>query len=253
MSRTVKMFLAACMFGVVPADAPPVEASGQDKAARVALYVGPHCGMWRGVAGCLREQGIPYDKLTDKDIEAGKLSGYPVGVFPGGGGVKLSDRGLKNLKGFIRSGGGFVGICASAAFAQRQKILDLSRISVRGIGHYYICLREDHPVTQGYVLHRKAPKGSKTLDRVRIRRINGEFLVPGKGVKMIASYDSQATLGAIVAGRYGDGEVVLFSPHPELKVDDPPGWEWKNWQEPAKLLVNAVTFASKGAVKGAGK
>ncbi len=216
---------------------------------RIAMYSGPQGMMVREVGSFLLRHEIPMTTLTDKDIEQGALSGFPAAVFPGGGGPVMSKKAEKKVKDFVAGGGGFVGICASIIFAYKLRLLDFSYVESRGIGWYYIRLLERHPVTKGYRLANKTGNPKRWgADTVRISRVNGAYMIPGKGVKMIASYDNEKTLGAIIAGRYGKGEVVLLSPHAEFPAEPPPEWEWGNWQEPEKLLINAVEFiAEKGA------
>jgi len=41
------------------------------------------------------------------------------------------------------------------------------------------------------------------------------LIVPGKDVEVLARYKEEGDYAAIVASRYGQGKVVIFSPHPE--------------------------------------
>jgi len=75
-----------------------------------------------------------------------------------------------------------------------------------------------------------------------LRRGNGGFIVPGKNVDVLVTYDDTDTLAAVVAGTCGKGRVVLFSPHPESS-DDP--MEGSEEQDGFRLLVNAVRFVSR--------
>ncbi|HDJ66535.1 MAG TPA: hypothetical protein ENF33_02315, partial [Nitrososphaeria archaeon] len=65
----------------------------------------------------------------------------------------------------------------------------------------------------------------------------GPYIIPGKGVEVIARYDEE--YAAIVCSTYGKGRVLIFSPHPEGNL--------KERADPiklgtAKLLENAITL-----------
>ncbi len=212
---------------------------------RIALYAGPRGMMTKQVGEFLLARDVPLATITDKDIHNGQLSDYPAIVFPGGWGPVMSSRAEKNLKQFVADGGGFVSMCAGTTFAHRLGLLDFDILDVRAIAWCYLSLRARHPVTKGYRLTdpKKRPK-REGADRVRIAFSNGNFIIPGKGVTTIATFDQEGTLAAIIAGRHGKGEVVCFSPLPEQPVEPPPAWEWGVWQDPAGLLVNAVNFAA---------
>lgn len=105
-----------------------------------------------------------------------------------------------------------------------------------------------HPVTSGYKLAEKSKGEGKwnfEKGRVRIRYANGGFLVVGKGVDVLVSFDEEDMFGAIVAGRRGKGKVVLVSPHTESTPPRDESSSWLKWsQDPLKLFKNSVRYIS---------
>ena len=213
--------------------------------SNVALYAGPRSMMTEEVGRFLLARDVPIATVTDKDIHNGLLSNYPAIVIPGGWGPVMSSRAEANLKKYIAAGGGYVSLCAGTTYTHRLGLLDFQILDVRAISWCYICLRARHPVTKGYRLTdpNKRPR-REGANHVRIAFSNGNFMIPGKGVTKIATFDTEGTLAAIIAGSYGKGRVVCFSPLPEQAVQPPPSWEWGAWQEPGGLFVNAINFAA---------
>ena len=177
---------------------------------------------------------------------------------------------LSSIEGFFIRGGHTVSTKSIEYLADllpdgHLSIPDKIRKKLKGISNKKVRVRielkterivKKHPITKGYVVAPKSknrrnwrysPKG-----RVRIRYENGGlFSVKGK-VDMLVSFDEKNMFGAVVAGKYGKGKVVLIAPHPE---STPPGkvlrWSQKRGyyesrlQEPLKLFGNAVRYVLK--------
>ena len=90
---------------------------------------------------------VSVTKLTAEQIRAGGLAGLDILMHPGGSGGEqgrnLEEAGREKIRGFVRAGGGFVGICAGAYLATAHypwslNILDAKVVDTkhwkRGIG-----------------------------------------------------------------------------------------------------------------------
>ncbi|MEX0702446.1 MAG: BPL-N domain-containing protein [Planctomycetales bacterium] len=217
---------------------PPAQAEASDKKAattRVAVYGDKGTGSSVQVLlGALRSSpDLDADRITAAEIREGKLSGYDVILHPGGGarvqGNTLGDEGREKVRQFVRNGGGYVGICAGAYLATGEVdaylgILDADVVDfehwARGKGEVEISL---------------TPQGRQLLgadaDRLKIEYAQGPLLAPaGKAdlpdYEPLAKFETEIALkgaprgvmvgtSAIVTGRYGEGRIICFSPHPE--------------------------------------
>lgn len=68
-----------------------------------------------------QESGFVCRTVTPADIQAGKLAVFDVLIMPGGSGSKQAEMlgvvGRENVRRFVRTGGGYVGICAGSYLA----------------------------------------------------------------------------------------------------------------------------------------
>jgi hypothetical protein len=200
---------------------------------RLAIFAGP--GTRKGMHHLLQEmQRLPDSVVIPvgvEEINAGALRHCNVILFPGGSstrqGASLGDIDRRQVRDFIQRGGGYVGICAGAFLATTEwpnslKILDAKNYSTewkRG---------------RGVVRMELTPKGQEILGTSQIccdvRYHNGPLLVPAESPDLpeyqsLAVYRTEvseygpkgAMLGApaIVAGEFGKGRVLCFSPHPD--------------------------------------
>jgi glutamine amidotransferase-like uncharacterized protein len=203
---------------------------------RVALY---NCAGTGGDSAYVVERClVPFERancrrITDAAIRRGALDQFDVVVFPGGTGSgtarALGDAGRKEVRRFVREGGGYLGICAGAYLATSHYrwslgILDARVVDdahwARGNGTVRIGLTEKGAALFG--VHDKS---------VRISYRQGPLLAPGEqpGIEdfeLLASYESEIPrkgvprgvmvgTAAIVRGRFGKGRVLAMSPHPE--------------------------------------
>lgn len=177
---------------------------------------------------------VSVTKLTAEQIRAGGLAGLDILMHPGGSGGgqgrNLDEPGREKIRGFVREGGGYIGICAGAYLATAHypwslNILDAKVVDAqhwkRGTGSVDIEL---------------TPAGREILraahPRFPIHYANGPLLAPANSpaiedYETMASFkteiaDNGAPAGvmtgttAIARGRFGVGRVICFSPHPEM-------------------------------------
>ncbi|MEM9365207.1 MAG: BPL-N domain-containing protein [Planctomycetota bacterium] len=204
---------------------------------RIGFYCDAGVGRsYRSVLQTLSQiDGVTLSKLLSaQDICEGQLSEIDVLIHPGGTGGgqgrHLGEQGREEIRRFVRRGGGYLGICAGAYLASSHyewslHILDAAVLDTqhwdRGTGVVEIELTE---------------KGKKLLDsngsRLKIFYGQGPLLAPGERPDLddyatIARFKTEIEKNgapegvmidatAIASGRYGNGKVFCFSPHPEL-------------------------------------
>jgi putative intracellular protease/amidase len=178
------------------------------------------------------------------DVRDGVLGQFHLAVFPGGSGSKqakaLAPAGRKAVQDFVRSGGGFAGICAGSylAAANYEWSLGLSN-------HKTFCKSVDIPEVGRKSMWYRGPSamvqmeltdaGRKILGNKKgafdVRYHNGPIMSPmGKAdlgaFQPLAHFRSEVSryepqkgtmtgTPAIIAGQYGKGRVLCISPHPE--------------------------------------
>ena len=202
---------------------------------RVALY--DASGTNKGPAALDRAlKGVvdmEVHRVGPPEIRGGALSQFDVLIQPGGKSRHqsraLGERGRAAIRAFVRAGGGYVGFCAGTYLASCGAkrflgILDARLVDVR------------HRVRgRGMVKIRMTAAGRGILgagaDPIEIRYANGPLLAPARrdavpDFEVLAVYQSEVVRNgadkgvmqgtpAVVAGRFGTGRVVCFSPHPE--------------------------------------
>jgi Biotin-protein ligase, N terminal len=202
------------------------------------------------VRRCLPDAGgFRCSRMTPAEIRAGRLRGFDVLVMPGGSsrkeGATLGELGRRNIRAFVRDGGGYVGICAGAYLATPGDH-NLGLINARLVD------REHWARGNGDVWVKLTPLGRRALhddhEKVRIHYAQGPLLAHGDWSDL-PRYEALATFAtgiakhgaprgvmvgttAIARANYGDGRVMCFSPHPEF-----PGG-------PHRLLAVGVRWAA---------
>lgn len=168
------------------------------------------------------------------DIRAGKLDEFDVLLVPGGSGSKqaaaMEEEGREQVRRFVRSGGGYMGICAGGYLATcgydwSLAILDAKTIDrnhwARGKGNVQIQLT---PPARD-LLKAADPK-------IDIFYANGPILARGErddlpDFETLAEYRTEVkkegvpggvmpNTPAAVRGTYGHGRVIVFSCHPDI-------------------------------------
>lgn len=199
---------------------------------------------------------IDYTYVGPAELDRpGMLDQFDVVVFCGGTGggqaKAIGEAGTKAVQEFVRKGGGYVSSCAGSYLATSGyqwslKLVDADTVDSkhwkRGTGPVDIELTEE---------------GKKILGNyaglVSVKYANGPLLGPAKdsgGLKpytVLAHFRSDMAKGvpggvmpntpAIIAGDYGDGRVLCFSPHPEY-VENLQG-----------MIARAVRWAAKKPVE----
>ncbi len=209
----------------------------------VCVYAGAGAILARDVEVALDRLAIPYRGIGERGIRSGGLGDCSLLIVPGGYTARyvdaLGEEGFKRIREFVAEGGGYIGICAGAYIAAQRvevpghpsglRIIEIKNEREAGRGlRTIIVARPEHPVVKGY-------KG-----KVDIWYQNGPMMEAGEGVETLAVYEEGAA--AIVCSTYGQGRVVIFSPHPEGSLE---GGVDPEKAETLKLLENAIEFASQ--------
>lgn len=212
---------------------PTTSANGQ---VRVGVYVDKGTGRsLKSVLSTLgRFEDLSVTKLEANDIRSGKLTGVDVLIQPGGSGSgqgnHLGEAGREAIREYVRDGGGYIGICggaylASAHYKWSLNILDAKVLDTkhwaRGHGMVEIGITD----AGQSLLKTKEPQ-------LAIQYWQGPLLAPAnrpeiEDYETIATFETEiaengAPIGvmlgttAIAKGKFGNGRVVCFSPHPEL-------------------------------------
>ena len=180
-----------------------------------------------------KEHGFTTSRVKAVDIRAGILDKFDVVIHPGGSGGgqgrNLGETGRTLEREFLRKGGGYVGICAGAYLASADytwslhlldaKVLDRKHWN-RGNGDVQLlftgCGREFH--------------GAST-EQVTVRYAQGPLLAPAGKAEIpdyeeLAKFETEVVKNgaspgvmkgttAAARGRFGQGRVFCYSPHPE--------------------------------------
>lgn len=229
--------------GMIPADT-DFEWDGLASVAKhlIALYdadgiggAGPR-NLERIAAAEIDDVGIY--RVCGEDIREGALGPAATSIFPGGsgGGIGngLQEQGREMLREYITAGGGYIGVCAGAYFAGS------------GLGHYLhaIDLRHSQPWRRGggMIEIELTPEGKALFGNdatvLKTRFNNGPVFLPedqdGGGdpnFVTLATFKTPSTdnsgvvreemvgQSAIGSLTYGDGRMLIISPHPESHVE----------------------------------
>jgi glutamine amidotransferase-like uncharacterized protein len=207
---------------------------------RVAVYFGrgmdPHSALALGRA--FQWMGCDVEVVDAAAIRQGALDRFDLVAFPGGERDpdpwgELGREGKSAIQGFVRGGGGYVGVCLGALFAARTADFWGDRL---GVDELYLDL---FPGVAHCGQRAVAPKGSWPLMTDLVTTPEGRAISNAIPPKMVAvTYpngpyfepDSTADVTvvstfaatgepAMVALEYGRGRVFLSGPHPEIDVD----------------------------------
>lgn len=180
------------------------------------------------------EAGFECRKVSPQEIRNGVLDRFDVLIVPGGSGSKqsrmLEETGCDKVREFVKSGGGYVGICAGSYLASSHYDWSLGLINAR------VWDRSHWARGQGTVSLGLTDSGREILacqsPTVEVRYAQGPLLVPDNqpdlpGYEVLARFDSEVArkgaqegamsgTHAVIRSKFGRGRVICFSPHPEV-------------------------------------
>jgi len=174
-------------------------------------------------------------KLKADEIRSGACSELDVLIQPGGSGGgqgrHLGEKGREEIRQFVRGGGGFIGICAGAYLASADYSWSLNLLDARVLD------RKHWARGRGMVELELTPSGQRLLrshnkQQLEIYYAQGPLLAPKENpniddYEVLARFKTEIAENgappgimkgttAMARGRYGQGRVFCFSPHPEL-------------------------------------
>ncbi|CAN5219055.1 BPL-N domain-containing protein [soil metagenome] len=213
----------------------------EKKKIRIAVFAGEGAAKTRGplTKSIDKFPAFETELVTAADIRTGKLKDFKILIQPGGSGSAqakdLGEEGRTKIKDFVKSGNGYMGICAGAYLASRSyewslHILDAEVLDrahwARGTGDVEVKLTK-----AGHDFFKPAN------DKITIYYGQGPLLARGKDdaipdYEALGEYETEiyskggAKPGvmkgttAAARGSYGTGRVFCFSPHPEKTESD---------------------------------
>ena len=205
--------------------------------AKVAMYVGNGVG-GNGVVECLRlvneSPELELHLVDAKGVQSGALDGMDTLLMPGGSSDReykaLGSNGVARLDAFLRSGGGYLGLCAGCALVMDEK--SRARMipwkwsgSTPGTLFPAIKINEKGAAALGI-----------KADTMPVRYHGGPLMWPstsvfeGVNTEQWATFDAEGSMkgrhkvkmygaAAIVGGTYGKGKIVACTVHPEYCFD----------------------------------
>ena len=190
------------------------------------------------------EPTFAWETLNPTDIQPGGLEAFDVVIFPGGNARRqaaaIGADGKEIVQEFVRDGGGYVGICGGAYLATAKYDWGMALVNAKPLtGQMDIPGEEVVSITArgaGIVKMELTDTGKTVLGEwpglLSIKYTGGPILSLA-GMRALPEYVSLAVFRtevweyepqrgtmvdtpAIVAGRFGKGRVIIFSPHPEM-------------------------------------
>ncbi len=215
----------------------------EDARPRIALFDGAGAGSAsQGRRFEAQLPGCRVERLGPEDIQAGCLDAFDAVIFPGGSGSGQAEAigvpGREKVRAFVDEGGGYIGVCAGSYLALDNYTWGLRLVPMdshdrkhwrRGNASLKIELTaegmetflESEPMReiafrQGPLMQPSdEPDNNAAVDVLAWFRTG----VGRNGADPATMVDTPA----IVRVEFGEGRVLLFSPHPEL-TDDMEDW-----------------------------
>jgi len=185
-------------------------------------------------------EGVTGVGIRPEDIGRIDLSQFSVIHFPQGPRFQIDPRQVQHIVDYVKNGGGYVGCCQGAFFAEKLKLVDVKCYAMDVWGLYNIALSaEPHFV-----------KGGRD-GTIRMHFGNGPIMVGGKDCEVLGTYALSFPTGkpvAILTGKCGKGNVVLFGTHPlgeKVSYQGTRAWFSGKLLGTERMFINALLYAAK--------
>ena len=240
-----------------------------------AIYHDNNIGAWEdGIVAFeqfLNWKEISHNRVTAQDINTIDLKDYyKVICFPGGDAdyfnADINPTGIQHIKDLINNDGGYIGFCAGAEFACDKLVWEgvtydypLDLFQGKSIGPI-----DDIAVWPSYDMATLSMNLENEINQFEppkedILYWGGSIFEPYSGTTFntVATFDDYYDYPAIINFNYGEGRVLLLSPHPEIEENDDRdnvnvaeelddlGTDWNFlWAATDWLLGNQITDAT---------
>ena len=203
--------------------------------ADIAIYVDHGCWEESVTAANNMFQWMGYSVASvDADlINNGGLDNFRILCVPGGDMYRysqdISSGGKENIRDFMHSGGGYIGICGGAYFASetvrwRGTLLNMTPLglfpgSAEGPNDVIVPY-PDYAMCKINITNTTHPITQSMPDSMWVLYYWGPELIVEEGadVSILGAYNSSIHT-AMVALEYGEGRVFLIGTHPEIEED----------------------------------
>ncbi len=201
---------------------------------KVAIY--DDAGCWReGITAfenLLTLKNVEYSHISGADIKDGKLSNtkYDILYIPGGMADeyfnKMGFDGFAKIRHFVRSGGGYLGICGGAYLASDSVIWEGKKIDAglnlfdgTAVGSLKEIIPWDKYTMTDITVNKANPISKYLSSKYSVLYYGGPALYPHKNaiIDTVATWDAYNNAPAIINFKYGKGRVFLSAPHPEIE------------------------------------
>lgn len=224
------------------------------ESVRVAMYVGEGTDS-AALVSRLKAFGFQVREATLANLDGLKPGDCDVLYLPGGW-YFFEPRTRDAIRAFVHAGGGCVGSCAGASNIAGHIPIIPGRVLRNDMrGRLFLEPRQgNHPVLRG-VVRPCTRHSARAWEPIAVTHFGGPFMLPEDKSTIVAAYDVEGEIGAILAAEVGKGRAVAVASHPEfglaaLHPDDPARPEKTPLpQGDASLIVrNAVLWASRREV-----
>jgi len=166
--------------------------------------------------------GFAVERLGAERIGSLSREAIQVLYLPGGW-YRFQATDIERVRAFVAGGGGCVGTCAGSYLIAGELGLVPGRASLANMrGRIYIePQRGEHPILEG-VVQRCTRHNQRQWEPIALTHLGGPFMFPDDRSTIVASYDGDGQVGALVAAPYARGRAVAIASHPELPVAELP-------------------------------
>ena len=167
---------------------------------------------------CLRPFGFEVERVSVAQLALFDGPEARVLYLPGGW-YSFDEAKRRVIRAFIDRGGGCVGTCAGAYKVAGELALIPGRVLRANMrGRLYIEPQQgDHPLLRG-VVKRCIRHSDRQWEPIAMTYLGGPFILPEDASAIVASYDVEGEIGALVAAAMGLGRAVAICGHPELPL-----------------------------------
>ncbi len=177
----------------------------QNSKLKPAAFLWDESFLWGLIAyNALKANGLSFELIRTEDIKKGRLKNYAMLFVPGGWASNklkpLGDKGINEIKKFVRNGGNYLGFCGGAGLATLEGIglLDIKRKPTKErvpsfSGRIYLNINE-HPIWERFkIQNSKFTSKNSELKTPNSKLVfhawwPSQFLIEDSGLKILATY-----------------------------------------------------------------